>query len=173
MISTFTPHISTGTWIGYQIIAGVGRGCALQMVATLYSDRLLTDFINTFEQPLIAVQNNLPASKIAVSMAFVYFCQTFGGSLWLSFAETAFDTGLENDLPSYAPGVSVAEVVLAGVSGIRSVIPQASVEGVVMAYNNAIQHVFYMVAGTATAAFVFSWGLGWKSIKKKNVSPEA
>lgn len=32
LMSQFTPHTSIGTWIGYQIIAGVGRGCALQMV---------------------------------------------------------------------------------------------------------------------------------------------
>lgn len=115
----------------------------------------------------------MPASKIAVSMAVVYFCQNFGGSLWLSFAETAFDGGLENDLPSYAPGISAAEVFSAGVSGIRSLTPQASVEGVIKAYNNAVQQVFYMVAGTATAAFIFSWGLGWKSIKKKAVPSEA
>ncbi|KAJ5672711.1 MFS general substrate transporter [Penicillium longicatenatum] len=137
LMSLFTPHTSTATWIGYQIIAGVGRGCAVQM-------------------PLIAVQNNIPPSKIA----------TFGGALWLSFASTVFNTGLENLLPIYAPDIPVAEVTSAGVSRMRSVIPHSSLEGVVLAYNDAVQHVFYMVAGTATAAFIFSWGLGWKSVKK-------
>ncbi|KAL3264037.1 hypothetical protein ABHI18_001178 [Aspergillus niger] len=148
LMSLFTPHTSMGKWIGYQIIAGVGRGCALQM-------------------PLIAVQNNVPPSKIAVSMAFLYFCQNFGGALWLSFASTVFNTGLANLLPIYAPDVSVSEVTSAGVSGMRSVIPHSSLNGVVIAYNDAIQHVFYMVAGTAGAAFVFSWGLGWKSVQKR------
>ncbi|KAJ5649756.1 uncharacterized protein N7484_003479 [Penicillium longicatenatum] len=137
LMSLFTPHTSTATWIGYQIIAGVGRGCAVQM-------------------PLIAVQNNIPPSKIA----------TFGGALWLSFTSTVFNTGLANLLPIYAPDVPVAEVTSAGVSRMRSVIPHSSLEGVVLAYNDAVQHVFYMVAGTATAAFIFSWGLGWKSVKK-------
>lgn len=100
-------------------------------------------------------------------MAFLYFCQTFGGALWLSFAGTLFNAGLTTLLPTYAPGVSVGKVMSAGVSGIRSVVPHSSVDGVVMAYNNAVQHVFYMVSGTATAAFIFSWGLGWKSIKKR------
>lgn len=107
-------------------------------------------------------------------MAFLQFCQNFGGSLWLSVAETAFNTRLGTALPRYAPGVSAQEVASVGVSGIRSMIPQASVEGVIMAYNTAIQHVFYIVAGTATAAFILSWGLGWKSVKKaKDVAPEA
>ncbi|RQM06095.1 hypothetical protein DH86_00002415, partial [Scytalidium sp. 3C] len=33
LISTFTPHTSTGKWIGYQIIGGVGRGLGMQMVS--------------------------------------------------------------------------------------------------------------------------------------------
>lgn len=32
LTSTFTTDTSTGTWIGYQIIAGAGRGFALQIV---------------------------------------------------------------------------------------------------------------------------------------------
>lgn len=118
---------------------------------------------------MVAVQNNLPASQIAVSMAFVLLCQNFGGTLWLSFAETVLDAGLETELSTYAPGISAKEVTSAGISGIRTVIPQASVEGVIVAYNIAINHVFYMVAGTAAAAFICSWGLGWKSIKKSRV----
>jgi hypothetical protein len=32
LLSTFTPGTSTGKWIGYQILLGVGRGLGLQMV---------------------------------------------------------------------------------------------------------------------------------------------
>ncbi|KAJ5726256.1 MFS general substrate transporter [Penicillium malachiteum] len=148
LLSMLTPHIGFGAWVGFQVLAGMGRGFALQ-------------------NPLIAVQNNLPPSKIAISMAFLYSCQTFGGALWLSFASTLFNNGLTSLLPTYAPGVSASTVISAGVSGIRSVVPEASVDGVIMAYSKAVQHVFYMVSGTATAAFIFSWGLGWKSVKQR------
>lgn len=37
LISTFSPGTSTGKWIGYQIILGVGRGCGFQMVSPTYS----------------------------------------------------------------------------------------------------------------------------------------
>lgn len=68
----------------------------------------------------------------------------------------------------YAPTVSVAQVSAAGVSGIRTMLlPQGSiVEGVIMAYSVAVQHVFFIVAATATVAFVCSWGLGWQSVRK-------
>jgi hypothetical protein len=36
LISTFSTTTSTGRWIGYQIILGVGRGIGLQMVSSLF-----------------------------------------------------------------------------------------------------------------------------------------
>lgn len=122
---------------------------------------------------MIAVQNTLPVSQMAVSMAFVQFCQNFGGTLWLSFGETAFSAGLRSALTRYAPDVSVEEASSVGVSGIRTMIPQASVEGVIMAYNTGVQHVFYIVAATAAAAFVSCWGLGWKSVRKARAAAAA
>ncbi|OKL57718.1 hypothetical protein UA08_07126 [Talaromyces atroroseus] len=52
LMSTFTPSTSTATWICYQIIAGVGRGCALQMVDSSHDVRIhlikySTDFLST------------------------------------------------------------------------------------------------------------------------------
>ncbi|EED24622.1 efflux pump antibiotic resistance protein, putative [Talaromyces stipitatus ATCC 10500] len=147
LISTFTEDTNTGTWIGYQIIGGLGR---------------VSDITDTLGQPLVAVQNNLPASQIAVSMAFLKFCQNFGGSLMLSLLQNGF---------RYAPGVFADTVSSIGVSGIRTMIPQASVKGVIMAYVIAVQEVFYIVAGTAAAALVFSWELGWKSVQKAKNRP--
>jgi hypothetical protein len=40
LVSTFSTSTSTGRWIGYQIILGVGRGMAMQMVS-FYSPRML------------------------------------------------------------------------------------------------------------------------------------
>jgi hypothetical protein len=33
LISTFTPHTPTATWVGYQLLAGFGRGCGMAMVS--------------------------------------------------------------------------------------------------------------------------------------------
>jgi hypothetical protein len=32
LISTFKPNTTTATWVGYQFLGGIGRGCGLQMV---------------------------------------------------------------------------------------------------------------------------------------------
>lgn len=93
--------------------------------------------------------------------------------MFLSFAQTGFNTGLKEALHQYAPEVSAEAVAAAGATGFRHIIPAPSVPGVIHAYSQAINHVFYIAAGAAAASFVASWGIGWKSIKKaKTVKPE-
>ncbi len=107
-------------------------------------------------------------------MAIIIFAQQFGGSVWLAIASTTFNTGLANALAKYAPGVDPKLIATAGATGYRNVIPAASVEGVIKSYNEAVNHDFYIAAGAAVATFFFSWGMGWKSVKKaKKVEPAA
>lgn len=107
-------------------------------------------------------------------MALVIFSQTFGGTLFLTFAETDFTNGLRKAISTSAPNVSVEAVIAAGASAVREVVPKAELVGVLFAYNQAIQRVFYLSAGAAAATLLFCWGMGWKSVKKtKVVKPEA
>jgi hypothetical protein len=107
-------------------------------------------------------------------MSLFSFCQTFGGALFLTFAQTIFSHSLVDGLQKYAPTVDASAVIAAGASAIRQVVKPDEVEGVLEAYNLGINHNFYLAAGTAAATFVFCWGMGWHSIKKKKVvTPEA
>lgn len=126
------------------------------------------------QQPIIAIQNNVPAANLSVGMAVLIFTQTFAGSLFLAFSQTAFTSGLGQALHTFAPHVDVETLLLAGASAVREVVPQGSLYGVLLAYNQAINHVFYITVGAAMASFVFCWGMGFKNMKKvKRVSPEA
>ncbi|KAG4419149.1 hypothetical protein IFR04_007745 [Cadophora malorum] len=147
LMSTFTPNSPTAAWVCYQIISGVGRGCAFQM-------------------PMIAVQNTLAKIEHPVSMSIIMFGQSIGGSISLAIAQAVFNSGLDGALNTRAPSVSYGEVTAAGARDFRHIIPAASVPGVVSSYNEAINHVFYLVASLAAVGFVFSCGLGWKSVKK-------
>jgi hypothetical protein len=40
-------------------------------------------------------------------------------------------------------------------------------EGVLKAYNQSVNHIFYLAAAFAATTFVFSWGMGWKDIRKQ------
>lgn len=70
LMTLFTPFSSTGAFVGYQILAAIGRGITLQ-------------------QPVLRVQQSLELSKIPVGTAMVLFRQFFfGGALFLAFADT-------------------------------------------------------------------------------------
>ena len=125
-------------------------------------------------QPIVAIQNTLPPQQVPVGMSTTVFSQTFGGALFLSFAQIAFSNGLTTYIPTFAPGVDPKTVIEAGATAVRHAVPGAALDGVLKAYNQSINHVFYIAASAAAATFVFCWGLGWKSIKKpKKVLEEA
>jgi hypothetical protein len=99
-------------------------------------------------------------------MSLVIFSQTFGGALFLSFAETVFTNGLVKALSTFAPEVNAEIVINAGATAVSSAVPQSSIAGVLLAYNQAISYVFYLATGAAVATFACCWGMSWKSVKK-------
>lgn len=102
-------------------------------------------------------------------MSLSIFAQTFGGGLFLAFGETTFTNGLVQALSTFAPEVNSEIIINAGATAIRDVIPQSSLAGVLLAYNQAINHTFYLASGAAFATFVFCWGMGWVGVKKGSV----
>jgi hypothetical protein len=107
-------------------------------------------------------------------MSIVVFSQTFGGTIFLTFAQFIFSHGLVNGLKKFAPTVDVQTVIDAGATAVRQVVKPEELTGVLKAYNVAINHAFYLSAGCAVGTLVFCWGMGWHSIKKKKtpVVPE-
>lgn len=103
-------------------------------------------------------------------MSLVVFSQTFGGTIFLTIAETIFSHGLISGLEKYAPTVDVQTVVAAGATAIREVVKPEEVAGVLEAYNLAINHDFYLAAGAALGILVCCWGMGWHSIKEKKAT---
>ena len=114
----------------------------------------------------MATQNAVSAAEISIAMGLLCFFQNLGAAVVLSLAQTVFLNGLYKSLPRFAPSVNVAEVVKAGHTGFRAVVPANLLPAVILAYNQAIDHVFYLVAGAGAAAAVCSLFMGWKSIKK-------
>ena len=100
-------------------------------------------------------------------MALVVFTQTFGGAIFLTFAQTVFSKSLVDALAHFAPSVDAQTVISAGATSIHRVVKPGEIFGVLEAYNQAVNHVFYLVAGASVSTFILSWGIGWFNIKKK------
>jgi hypothetical protein len=102
-------------------------------------------------------------------MSIAIFGQNLGGALFLTFAETVFTNGLIQGLSAFAPEINAQAVINAGATAVRDLVPSSSLAAVLLAYNQAVSHVFYLAAGAAVTSFIFSWGMGWKGIEKEEV----
>ena len=154
LLTTLTPTTSTGKWVGYQIIQGVGGGFGIQI-------------------PVIAVQNESTKEEISIATALVVFSQQFGGAVFLSLAQVIFSTSLRDKLAVHAPDTDAEAVIAAGASGARAAVPAGSLSGVLLAYTQSVDNVLYLTTGAAGGALLFAFGMGWISIKAKEADGSA
>ncbi|CAG8889869.1 unnamed protein product [Penicillium egyptiacum] len=109
-VYTFDIGTSTGKWIGYQILAGVGNGFGVQV-------------------PIIMAQGNTDAHDMGATTAILSF-QTIGGAFMQSGAQAAFANRLLTELPNAAPNVDPSAVVATGATELQIIWPRASTESV-------------------------------------------
>lgn len=107
-------------------------------------------------------------------MAILIFAQNFSGAVFLVIATTIFSQSLSTDIPILAPSVSPEDASAAGgsASAVRALLPPGSPElpGLLLAYSNGIDKVFYLTAACGVVGFIASWGMGWKDTRKKKAA---
>lgn len=153
LMTTWTVDVSTGRWIGYQILFGLGIGLGMQ-------------------QSLVAAQAALPVADTAIGTTLPMFGQMFGGSLFVSVAQNLFTnkllTGLAtiNDL-----GMDPQAVINAGatdLSGIFGSNPSLLTD-VKFVYNAAIMWAFrtaLILSCLSVFGIIF---VEWRSVKGKKI----
>jgi hypothetical protein len=117
------------------------------------------------------VQNLMPHAQISIAMAILVFCLNFGGATFLTFAQTDFTQSFRIALPKHVPGIDPDYIISLGATGFQKVVSPKDLPGVLMAYTEAVDNVFYMMAGASIGAFLFAWGMGWKDIRKHKPRP--
>ncbi|PNY23063.1 Major facilitator superfamily transporter [Tolypocladium capitatum] len=127
---------SKAHWIGYQIVAGIGTGLAMQ-------------------PPVIIANAITPKEDNSMAMSNVLFFQFIGGTFGISMAQSIFSNGLINSLPELAPGVPVAEVLNIGAFDLQQVFSGDALLGVLKAYMAGLHNAWIMsIAGASVAVFV-------------------
>jgi len=79
LMTTFSPSTSTGTWIGYKIIQGIGGDMSIQI-------------------PILAMQASSSREQISVISTLLVFFQNLGGAIFLAVSEIVFNTELPKAL---------------------------------------------------------------------------
>ncbi|KAJ9296564.1 hypothetical protein DTO271G3_5262 [Paecilomyces variotii] len=154
LLSTLSPSTSVPMWAGYESLVGFGRGAISQV-------------------PMIAIQNAVKGDDVSTAMAMMTCTQTFGGAIFLAVAEVIFTQALRVKIPEYAPSVNTEAVIAAGATGFREVVSTQDLPAVLVAYAKSVDQVFYLNTALSCAQFVFSWGVGWRSVKKEKKEGQA
>ncbi|KAI2604641.1 MFS general substrate transporter [Hypoxylon sp. NC1633] len=147
LTSTFNPDTSIGAIIGYQLFLGAGRGFVIQLLVT-------------------AMQANVPKEDASIGTAYAMFSQLLGGAFFSAIAKTVFTSSVGPALEKFAPSVDPNLLINTGVTELIAVIPADQLQGALLAYNEAINNVFYLQLGAACCAFLSGWGMGWRDLRK-------
>ncbi|KAI2602756.1 major facilitator superfamily domain-containing protein [Hypoxylon sp. NC1633] len=148
------PGSPTGYWVGFQVLAGVGSGLGLQVA-------------------IIAIQAAVTAEELSSAMAFIVFTQSLGPAIVLSLCQLIFIESLKSQIPQHAPLADMAAIIQAGATRFRAVVRDGDLDGVLIAYANSIDRVFYLVSAMAATSIIVLWGMGWKDLRKKDEKRES
>ncbi|KAL2430531.1 MFS-type efflux pump MFS1 [Exophiala dermatitidis] len=150
LLYTLKVDSSAATWIGYQILAGVGGGGCVQI-------------------PFIAVQVVLRNKDIPVGNAVTIFFNSLGGAIAISIAQNIFSNSLVEQIPKYTTGVDPRVIMGAGATHIREVTPPDQLPGLLRAYDIAVTNSYLLSIACACIAFLLSLGFEWRSVKGKKI----
>lgn len=129
-------YSTNAQWIGYQILAGVGTGLAMQ-------------------PPVIVANAITPKIDNSMAMSDVLFFQFIGGSFGIAIAQGIFNNGLVGSLPRLAPNLTVAEVLSVGAYNLQNVFSGDDLLHVRQAYMVGLHHAWIMsIAGASVAVFL-------------------
>lgn len=151
LITTFSLTTPLSQWFGYQVLAGLGIGVG-------------------FQGGVVTIQTVLPLADVPVATACVSFFQTLGGALFISVAQSLFQTGLLNGIEKYAPQLPAEVFLHAGATSIRQILAdlhqEDALDAVLQAYVDGLTHCFWITTACAIGAFFAVCGLEWRSVKK-------
>ncbi|KAG9243483.1 DNA repair protein RAD50 [Calycina marina] len=149
LLSTLIPDTSSSRWIGYEILASVGIGMAIQ-------------------QGFIAIQVVLPLEEVAIGTAAVVSSQSLGGAIFVSVGNAI----LQNTLRTAAdnnevPGVDIDAVIVAGAGAFRDLVTAEQLPALLVVYNDALMKVFIAAIVMIGLGFISCLFLEWRSIQKE------
>jgi len=142
LLYTLGVGSSSGMWIGYQVVAGLGLGLIFQI-------------------PIITAQAVTAPEDLSSATAMILFAQSFGGAVFISAGEAAFANTIINVLPSYVPSLDPHVVIHTGIGSLRSAFPADLLPGIINAYMEGLKVDFAIAIAAVGIAFIGCFGSVW------------
>jgi len=115
---------------------------------------------------MLAVQSAVQPSDVPIAIVVYLVLQQLGPSVFIAVAQTIWLNYLLPRLYTIDPTLSKTEVLDAGATGFKLLVPASEISGVLEAYVTSLDRVFLIVAIVAAVAAVSGLFVEWKSIKK-------
>ena len=130
------------------------------------------------QQPLMAVQTVFKGTDISLATSAMLFAQTMAGAVFLAISQTVFQNQLVSEARKLVPTVNTEVILKTGASDLREVMGRkypAQLDGILEAYNKALQKVFLICVVLACVAIFGALSMEWISVnrdKKKKTTDD-
>lgn len=118
-------------------------------------------------QSIIAAQTVLSREDIPIGITIITFAQFAGGTIFISICQAILSNTLKTQLSTKIPGLDVARLSNSGATNLANIVSKDDLPVLLAAYNEAIDNVFYCALAASCLAFVASFFVEWKSVKKQ------
>lgn len=145
LFTTFKVHTAHPTWIGIQVLFGVGVGLGMQQANT-------------------AAQTVLSRADSPTGVALMMFGMTLGGSIFSSVAQNILNNRLVSGLTGI-PDFDPKSIVNTGATQLRMVLPEMYLPRVLQVYNGALTDTFYIAVAAGCLSLVGALSMEWRSVK--------
>ena len=130
LLTTLSPEVSDGHWIGFQILCGVGYSLVISMAH-------------------LGVQATLPKDLVPIGATTLLFGMSTSCAVFLAVGQAVFQDRLSSELSQVVPSSVVKEIISVGATQIHTVVNTQDVAGVINAYSDAVAQVFVCVSKCA------------------------
>ena len=159
LMSTFGVNTTFSEWFGYQILAGIGIGVALQV------RNPTPKHATNSETPFLAVQSVVTMEELPIATSITLFFSQTGASVFLTVAQTAFFGKLLTRMQAINPALSREDIIRAGATGLKELVAESQVSEMLAAYGVCLDAVFHVAAAITAAAVIMGFGVKWKRFK--------
>ncbi|CAO2651133.1 Nn.00g094300.m01.CDS01 [Neocucurbitaria sp. VM-36] len=143
LLTTLTENSSSGAWIGYQILMGIGSGACLTI-------------------PMMLSQVTVGEDDVAIATAAMIFCQATGGAFIVAAAQGIFQNRLVLSLRQLVPEVDpLAILSLGAADNAMANLPQDAVPGIIRSFVVALRYTQMLSVPIAGLAFIVSFFQPW------------
>src|SRR5271154_4548925 len=110
---------------------------------------------------------------VPIATALVMFFQQLGGALFIAVGQSVFQNKLFTQIQAIDPSLTAEEMIMAGATGLKALIPKESLPAVLEAYAASLDATFDISITMAGLAAVMACFVEFKSVKGKKLDPTA